>query len=271
MKNRNFKMVSAFMLLAVSLAWGLTRMNSLAIWNSTIDNTVIGGATAAAANFTSVGVSGNENVNGQVAANSAVFSTSVIASTMTATTFNGSLNGNAASASNVPYSNLTGPVPTWNQNTTGSAGHVPYTGLTGSATTWNQNTTGNAATATALAASPSNCGSQRYPSGVNASGAAQNCGPQTLYGTTSSVCSTPSGAGTPTNTCTTNVSWVNGSFTGGSYYATCTGLNASGTTAPVIFITGKSSTFVTVSLMAGTASQAGAGTYSEIDCVGMQP
>lgn len=47
-------------------------------------------------------------------------------------TFNGSITGNAATATNVAYSGLTGTVPTWNQNTTGSSASC----------------TGNAATAT---------------------------------------------------------------------------------------------------------------------------
>lgn len=58
MKNRNFKMVTAFMLLAVSIAWGLTRMNSVALWNSTVDNTVIGGTTPAAVHGTTIGATG---------------------------------------------------------------------------------------------------------------------------------------------------------------------------------------------------------------------
>lgn len=41
----------------------------------------------------------------------------------------------------------------------------------------NQNTTGNAATATALAAFPSNCSPSNFPTGINAAGAAQNCTP----------------------------------------------------------------------------------------------
>lgn len=76
--------------------------------------------------------------------------------------------GNAATATNVAYSGLTGTVPTWNQNTTGNAatatalqtartiGGVSFDGtanidLPGVNTDGNQNTSGNAATATALA------------------------------------------------------------------------------------------------------------------------
>ena len=41
--------------------------------------------------------------------------------------------------------------------------------------TLNQNTSGNAATASALAASPTNCSPGAAPQGINASGTAQNC------------------------------------------------------------------------------------------------
>jgi hypothetical protein len=177
----------------------------------------------------------------------------------------GSLNGNASTA--------TALAGTPSTCATGSYAYgIGPTGTPGCSNNLIGTVTGNASTATALAASPTNCGSERYPSGINASGTAQNCGPQTLYGSTTSVCTTPSGAGIPgTNVCTTNVTWTNGSFSGGSYYAVCVGVNASGTTAPIIYISGKTSTYVTVSLMAGTASQAGAATYSEIDCQGMAP
>lgn len=79
---------------------------------------------------------------------------------LTATGFTGPLTGNAATATNVAYSGLTGTVPTWNQDTTGNAAtattaatatNVAYSGLTGTVPTWNQSTTGNAATATNVA------------------------------------------------------------------------------------------------------------------------
>jgi len=73
------------------------------------------------------------------------------------------ISGNAATATNVAYSGLTGTVPTWNQNTTGNAGTVTngvyttgsysnpawitsidYSKLSGTVPTWNQNTTGSA-------------------------------------------------------------------------------------------------------------------------------
>ena len=64
-------------------------------------------------------------------------------------------------AGSIPFTLLTGTIPTWNQSTTGNAatatyatsagtlsGTVPYTSLSGTTPTWNQSTTGNAATAT---------------------------------------------------------------------------------------------------------------------------
>ena len=68
----------------------------------------------------------------------------------------------AANCATVQYSQLGGTVPTWNQSTTGNAA---------TATT----TTGNAATATALAATPGQCSSGNYATGIAAAGTA-NCG-----------------------------------------------------------------------------------------------
>lgn len=52
---------------------------------------------------------------------------------------------------------------------------MPYSGLTGSIPTWNQSTTGNAATATALASSPSGCSAGQAPTGILANGNATGC------------------------------------------------------------------------------------------------
>ena len=57
----------------------------------------------------------------------------------------------------------------------GTASNVPYSGLTGSVPTWNQNTTGTAAAASALAATPANCGAGNYATGINAAGSAVGC------------------------------------------------------------------------------------------------
>lgn len=45
------------------------------------------------------------------------------------------ISGNAATATNVAYSGLTGTVPTWNQNTTGSANLLAVQSLSGDPTT----------------------------------------------------------------------------------------------------------------------------------------
>lgn len=50
-------------------------------------------------------------------------------------TITGSISGNAATATNVPYSGLTGTVPTWNQNTTGNAATATLATSATSATT----------------------------------------------------------------------------------------------------------------------------------------
>lgn len=55
-------------------------------------------------------------------------------------TISGSINGNAATASNIAYSGLTGTVPTWNQNTTGTAATI--TGIYGNTITSSQVTSG---------------------------------------------------------------------------------------------------------------------------------
>jgi len=85
-----------------------------------------------------------------------------------------------SNATNLPYSALTGTVPTWNQSTTGNAATAsatPYSGLTGMVPTWNQSTTGNADTATALASSPTTCSGQQFDQGIAANGNATCAGP----------------------------------------------------------------------------------------------
>ena len=63
--------------------------------------------------------------------------------------------------------------------TTGSgtiaATSVPWSGLTGSVPTFNQNTTGNAQTANSLAVTPNTCSGGQVPIGVDASGNALGC------------------------------------------------------------------------------------------------
>jgi hypothetical protein len=74
-----------------------------------------------------------------------------------------SCSGNAATATNVAYSGLTGGVPTWNQNTTGNAAtatNVAQSGITGmkqlSSTTTMYNSNGSFAIAHGIGTTPSN-------------------------------------------------------------------------------------------------------------------
>lgn len=72
-------------------------------------------------------------------------------------TWNQSTIGNAATATYATSAgSLSGTIPTWNQSTTGNAATATYAtsagSLSGTIPTWNQSTTGNAATATKLAA-----------------------------------------------------------------------------------------------------------------------
>ncbi len=57
--------------------------------------------------------SGDSNINASTASGAVTVSLN--------STINANTTGNAATATNVPYSGLTGPVPTWNQDTTGNA------------------------------------------------------------------------------------------------------------------------------------------------------
>jgi hypothetical protein len=52
---------------------------------------------------------------------------------------------------------------------------IPYSALAGTVPTWNQSTTGNAATASALAATPTLCATGYAPTGIEANGNATGC------------------------------------------------------------------------------------------------
>ena len=112
-----------------------------------------------------------------------------------------SCTGNAATATNVAYSGLTGTAPTWNQNTTGSsasctgnaatATNVAYSGLTGTVPTWNQNTTGSAASCTGNAATATNVAYSGLTGTVptwnqNTTGSAASCTGNAATATTAS-------------------------------------------------------------------------------------
>ena len=112
-------------------------------WSSAINAVTIGATSPSTGAFTTLSSTGSIT---------STVSTGTAPLTVTSTTpvANLSIGGNAATATNVAYSGLTGTVPTWNQNTTGNAAtattatNVAYSGLTGTVPTWNQNTTGTA-------------------------------------------------------------------------------------------------------------------------------
>ena len=147
-----------------------------------------------------------------------------------------------------------------------SSVHAALVGnVTGNVTGSSGSTTGNAATATALAATPSQCGTNTYSTGIAASGAA-NCGPKWLMASTGTVCTTSTAAG---STCTSTVTWPAPQFSGGSYFVVCSGASPSG--APQgPFVTGQTGSTVTFQISNGTASQAVASTLGSVTCWGQQ-
>jgi hypothetical protein len=105
----------------------------------TLTNKTIAAGSNTISGLTNSNLSGSAGITNANLANSAVTvgSTSIslgssattIAglSSVTSTTFVGTLTGNASTATNVAYSGLTGTVPTWNQDTTGNAANVTGT------------------------------------------------------------------------------------------------------------------------------------------------
>jgi hypothetical protein len=117
---------------------------SFASWRTIIDSGNIGsqsvsyastsgsaGSATTAGSLTSMNISQFTNNSGYITGiNSGNVTTALGFTPYNATnpsgyiTSSGSISGNAATATNVAYSGLTGTVPTWNQNTTGSAATV---------------------------------------------------------------------------------------------------------------------------------------------------
>ncbi len=96
----------------------------------------------------------------------------------TAPTWNQNTSGNAATATalaRAPQQCPSGYYATGvGASGTANCAQISYAQLSGTVPTWNQNTSGNAATATALASAPQQCPSGYYATGVGASGTA-NC------------------------------------------------------------------------------------------------
>ena len=144
-----------------------------------------------------------------------------------------------------------------------TATHVAYSGLTGGVPTWNQSTTGNAATATALASTPGTCSNVGnaqvyFMYGVTATG---NPGCNLVpFGKSTSVASTGATAG---STATTSVP-LNVTMPDTNYSASCMIINPTG--APSIQGGTKTTTSISVTIQNGQGSQAVASGGSEIDC-----
>ena len=132
-------------------------------WNqSTTGNAATATKLAATKNINGVAFDGSADISITAIADAGTLS----GTTLNSTILNSSLTSvGTLSSGSIPYSLLSGTIPTWNQSTTGNAatatyattagtisGTIPYTSLSGTIPTWNQSTTGNATTATKLAA-----------------------------------------------------------------------------------------------------------------------
>jgi hypothetical protein len=142
--------------------------------------------------------------------------------------------------------------------------------VTGNVSGSSGSSTGNAASATQLAATPTNCGSVPA-TGIAANGNAQ-CFSSTyriqsmLIG--SGICTTGSNA---FNQCSfTSPNW-GATFADANYAVSCTASPGEGTSAALtgVFISGRTATNFTITLQNGGAGAAGAATTAEIDCVGV--
>ena len=151
-------------------------------------------------------------------------------------TFNQNTTGNAATATNIPYSGLTGTVPTWNQNTTGNAATATQAtnatnvnGGTVSATTGTFSGAVNEPSIVAPASSPATDSASLGPE-LTTSGTCTGTGWTGTYPTY-----TPPGTTAPL-TCT--------GFTSGSYYQTVTTLagNTGGGTLTIVIGTAQVAT-----------------------------
>jgi hypothetical protein len=131
---------------------------------------------------------------------------------------------------------------------------------------------GNSSTATALAATPSQC-SGVPATGITASGNA-NCMSSTYkvqaMSITSGICTTASG--TAGASCSfTSPAWPS-AFSDSAYSVSCTAAPPSGSGSEPslnVYVSGKTTNLFAVTIQQGQASSAGANTTSEIDCVGV--
>lgn len=140
------------------------------------------------------------------------------------------LTGTVANASSTPAITLS---PTFT-GITYSNGSGLAAAVAGNFPTLNQSTTGNAATATALAASPAQCGGGQFATGVTATGIAN--------------CSTPAGSGNVSNTGTPTSGQI-GVWTNAT---TLSGVATTGSGAPVLATSATLTTPTLVNASLGT-------------------
>lgn len=190
------KVVFAIVCFYALAAYGLTKMRSVAIVASTIDSTPIGSSSPSTGVFT----------------------------TLTASSLNGPLNGNATSAT-------------------------------------------LAASATQLAAVPTNCGTTNSAYGIDAHGNAlctTGIGTyKVLFASTTSTCSTGSSS---YDTCPTTLFWPSPGFADTNYGVSCTGSSPNNPRAVV----GSWNSKATGSIIVETVTEGSASVrFNEIDCVGV--
>ena len=127
--------------------------------------------------------------------------------------------------------------------------------------------TGNASTATALASTPSPCGTGFAVNGITAAGngnGGSGCLPVDRQWVSAGSCSTANTAGAK---CTTTLTWPN-SYGGGAYFATCI-LKEPVTGAPYLEgISTSSGAQVVVTISNGQGSQAVTSSATAIECSG---
>jgi hypothetical protein len=129
---------------------------------------------------------------------------------------------------------------------------------------------GNASTASALATTPSNCGSGKISYGISANGNALCDSSSYLMQPlviTSGICTTGTSAW---SNCSFSVNWPS-SFADSNYAVSCSAGIGQGTSAALtgVFISGKTASSFTITLQNGGSGAGGATTTNEVDCTGI--
>ncbi len=287
--NSKLKVLLAFFLLFVACAWGLTRTNNLAIWNSTIDNTPIGQTSGNTGQFTTISslaaVTNSQFVNGKASsyagaiANASAFNIEgggdadfIAANGGASPKFNWYYQLGPGSPTKIMFVDPTGILnepyginANVNGNLTGTAASSTNA-LNATFATTAGTTSGNSATATQFAASPTNCGT-KFSNGISQNGNALcNASFQVeSVVVTSGICTTGGSAGA---TCSFAVTWPN-AFPSTAYAPHCSAAPPSGSgSAPSlnVYVGSKTTSGATVTLQGGQGSSGGTNTTSEVDC-----